>query len=182
MFLKRSFLNVAVLACALGVPAAASAAPILDAGWDYQELQVAGDPTDESPFSFTLSGWAYLRVTDAFTSGDTWEVYDEATGTPVLTTALFFPTVHPGAFGDGELPEFLDPGWTNPGTYTRGELLLAPGIYQFGITGDGVGGLAAGVGVRLDTAPAPVPEPATLLLVATGLGAAAARRRMKKRT
>jgi hypothetical protein len=54
------------------------------------------------------------------------------------------------------------------------------GSYSFGVVGDGVGGIPAGLFVRLDIKDGTVPEPTTIALLGLGLlGFIAARRRNK---
>jgi hypothetical protein len=100
---------------------------------------------------------------DCCVAGDTWFATDS--GSPILTTAFSFPTVHPAAFGDDFTGFSLDASWVLPTSFTRGEIVLLAGPHSLSLSTDGVGGIPAHVGVRLDS----VPEPTSLALLSGGL-------------
>jgi hypothetical protein len=118
------------------VAAPALAVPILDGGWSDDVTDGVGLPTVDSPYVFVLTAPAYLRVVDCCVSGDTWFVTDF--GSPLLTTAFSFPTVHPGAFGDDLTGFGLDTSWVAPLSFTRGEIVLLAGAHSLSLSTDGV--------------------------------------------
>lgn len=133
-------------------------------GWQYDELDAVGSPTISSPWTFTLVGPAIFSITDAFIVGDQYTV----SGDFSLVTALgLLPTVWVAPSNPT-----ADAAWAD-GRFQHGQITLGPGAYSISITGDGVGGIPAGLYIRLDT----VPEPATLVLVALGLVAVSFSRR-----
>lgn len=143
-------------ACAVAF-SMACAAPVVDGGWYADELQTAGGTTDNSPYAITLTKPAWFRITDAFLTGDDWQVFNF--GSPLLDPGL---QAFPAPFGDNA---DADDGWTSV-DFESGEILLGVGSYRITIAGDGGGGLPAGVFTRLDT----VPVPAALPLMAAGMG------------
>ena len=161
----KRFLAACLGLLVVAVAAPALAVPILDGGWSDDVTDGVGLPTVDSPYAFVLTAPAYLRVVDCCVSGDTWFVTDF--GSPLLTTAFSFPTVHPGAFGDDLTGFGLDTSWVAPLSFTRGEIVLLAGAHSLSLSTDGVGGIPAHVGVRLDSVP--VPEPTTLALLGGGV-------------
>jgi hypothetical protein len=142
-------------------------APVLDAGWVYDQVNQADpNPSVDSPYLYTLLNPAVFTVTDDFVQGDIYYVYDF--GTLILTTSLLGAQT---PFGGS------DPyGWITAGYY-KDQILLASGGHSLVVTGNGGGGLPAGFYTRLDS----VPEPASLLLIVLGLiGLAAAKRKIKE--
>jgi len=138
-------------------------APVLDAGWAYD--QVVGRLTDsvDSPYIYNLASPAYFRITDAFIVGDTYFVYDF--GSPILTTSLSYAGA-PTGFPD--LAPFLpESAWQNP-AYSGGEILLAPGAHHLTVQGDGFGTFPAGFYTQLTSVP--IPAPGAILLGSIGLG------------
>ncbi len=124
----------------------ASAAPILDGGWAYDQISAAFVDSDGSPYVYALPNPAYFRITDDFIDGDTYYVYDF--GLPILTTTLAYAGVPTG---------FPDPGesaWVSP-LYSGGEVVLGIGPHSLTIQGDGVGGIPAGFYTQLTSVPAP---------------------------
>jgi PEP-CTERM motif len=166
------------IAACLGLLLAAAAAParavpILDGGWSADVADGTFVPTVASPYVFVLTAPAYLRVVDCCVAGDTWFVTDS--GSPLLTTAFSFATVHPGAFGDDFTGFGLDTSWVSA-SYTRGEIVLLAGPHSLSLSTDGPGGIPAHVGVRLDS----VPEPTTLALLGGGLFSLGWKRRRRR--
>ncbi len=161
-------------AAALSVVAAPASAAVIVAGSGWQEDTVfeANAPTAGSPWTFSLSGPGVFRVTDAFLTGDSLWLYDGAT--LLANSALGAKS----GFG-GSTP--YDLGWTSA-AYAKIEYFLDPGSYAFTIVGDGLGGLPAGIGVRLDSlTTSPVPEPATWGLMIVGFGLMGAALRSSRR-
>jgi hypothetical protein len=82
-------------------PSSTPPAPVLDAGWAYDQINAAWVNSADSPYVYNLGGWATLTVTDDFIQGDVYRVFDS--GTLILETT-FTPGGQPlGGFvgGDG---------------------------------------------------------------------------------
>lgn len=152
---------ICLIAATLGSAGTAEAQLALDAGW-YNDhwrgtLPVFSDdsPNPESAgYAFTLFDPAILTVTDAYATGDVFNVYDE--GDLIGTTEF----VSIPAFGDllGEDASDFDPALENE-AYSSLQTLLSPGTYQLSFeTIDGLD--SGGFGVRLDS----IPEPVSALL------------------
>lgn len=162
-FLKASAATVVAL---IAIAPASAAVLVANTGWQSDTLTVAGQPTSNSPWTFTIATSGVLSVTDAFIVGDTYTLSGDVAG----VTA---PFVGGGVQADGSL---FGQAWAN-GRYSKIAINVGPGTYSFSITGDGAGGLPAGLGVRLDTA---VPEPMTWAMMVVGLGAVGASMRRRK--
>jgi hypothetical protein len=167
----RSKALVLAFASMLLSGAAVQAAPILDAGWEFDATLGASDvvlaaATDSvgSPYNYVLAAPAVFRITDQFVVGDIWSVFDF--GALILTTSF---VGFPAGFGDNAV---ADAGWTSP-FFSSGEVLLAAGNHQLTVQGDGEGGLPARFFTRIDS----VPEPTMGMLLVLGAVALAARRR-----
>jgi len=158
-------LAIAALLATASLPASA-AVLVLRSGWQSDNLDVAGQPTSNSPWTFTVTQSALFSLTDAFIVGDIWTVTGDIAG---------ISSFYAGASDMRADGSFFGNAWTN-GTYSHLEIPVGPGTYTFTITGDGAGGLPAGLGIRLDAA---VPEPSTWLMLVAGFGlmGAAMRRR-----
>jgi len=105
------------------------------------------------PWTFTLSSWTTLSVTDAFLQGDIFDVFDF--GSLILSTSVVAP--------DGGNDIGADPfGGFASALFSSGTVGLAPGAHELTIqvTTSPFGG---GAGYFR------VPEPATLTLFAFGL-------------
>lgn len=154
--------KVAVVCLFAMIAGTASAAPVLDAGWSYDEIDLAFTDSQQSPYTYDLEGCAYFRITDAFNVGDTFYVYDF--GSLILTTSAPYAGA-PTGFGD-----WGESAWQDS-SYSGGEILLAPGAHSLTIQGDGVGGLSAGFYTQLTSASCPaVPAPGAILLGSLGAG------------
>ncbi len=125
-------------------------APVLDAGWAYDQIDAAATDSVDSPYVYNLAGPANLTITDDFATGDTYFVYDF--GNPILTTAFAGSHGYGGQGGAG---------------YSWGTVLLGAGAHHITVQGDGVGGLSAGFYTRLDSASVPDASTTASLL---GLG------------
>ena len=160
----------AALAGALLVAFPLQAGPLaLNAGWQDDELDAAGDPTANSPWTFTISNSAWLSVVDCCNTGDVYTLSGDVTGVT---------TFYAGGAGDIQATGAYGSYWTDA-NYSKLAQLLGPGSYTFWITGDGAGGLPAGLGVRLDGA---VPEVATWGLMLLGFGGVGVAMRRAQRT
>jgi hypothetical protein len=122
-----------------------------------------GTPTsfaDAPPWTFTTgASGATLTVTDAFESGDLFQIFDF--GASAGLTSAFVPRAD---CGDDPVPCLGDPG-------------MSHGVFAFGVGSHSItivptASLGGGAGYfRLEgtAGPSPVPEPATVSLVAAGL-------------
>jgi hypothetical protein len=151
----KNLLLAAVAAIAFTAPASAAVLTV-GSGWQSDILSAAGQPTDNSAWTFTISSGAHLSVTDDFVVGDIYVLSGSVNG-----TSTFFAGPNDvratGSFGSA---------WLNP-SYSKFTTFLGAGTYKFSITGQGEGGIPAGLGVRLD---AGVPEPAAWAMMLAGFG------------
>ena len=122
---------------------------------------------DAPPWTFTASGaGATLRITDAFFSGDRFEIFDF--GVSLGLTSL--PALDVNC-GDDPVPCFANPAMST------GLFLLAAGNHSLTIIPTAaLEGGGAGY-FQVEGAAPVVPEPATLTLLATGLILSVRRRR-----
>jgi len=166
--MKSQLFAAALLA---GASTFASATAIVSGtGWHDDVVNTADTASTNSDWTFTVaSGTEAFRVVDCCVVGDVYKLWSGGVGGTLLATSTFYagaPTSNPiGGY------EYL---WLDA-SYSKLEYLVGPGSYSFTISGNGAGGLPAGLGVQL----APVPEPETYALMVAGLAAVgfAARRR-----
>jgi hypothetical protein len=147
-------------------PSLPAPAPIMNAGWAYDQVNGRGIPSVDSPYIYNLPVAAILRITDDFVQGDVYTVTDFAV--PILVTAVW--AAMPPLGGPGPDPF----GWLNAG-YAKGWIILPPGPHLLSVSGNGAGGIPAGFFTRIDM----VPEPSTFVLLSVGLGALGLLRRRK---
>ncbi len=155
-----------LLAIALAPLPATAATLTLDAGWTNDTLSSVPGPTDNSPWTFTVTSGAHFSLTDDFVTGDTYFVTGSINGTS---------TFYAGA-NDVRATGPNGSAWLNP-SYSKFSTYVGPGTYTFNVTGDGVAGVPAGLALRLDSN---VPEPASWAMMIAGFGlvGAAMRRRV----
>ncbi|GAA6187003.1 VPLPA-CTERM sorting domain-containing protein [Litorivita sp. NS0012-18] len=168
--MKHALSLVGATAVAALLAVSPASALTLDAGWEVDTLLTADFPSEDSPYTFTLTDDAYFRLTDAFLTGDVFGVYQS--GVLLAETTL---TAFASGFGDNFS---ADSAWTSA-DYGSLELLLGAGSYNLIVIGDGGGGTPADFYVRLDSAPA-VPLPASLPLLALGVAGFGMMKRRKK--
>ncbi len=138
-------------------PLATPPAPVLDAGWAYDQVNQAFHDSSDSPYVYDLTGPATFRITDDFALGDVYYVRDF--GSLILTTTFY----------SGSPTGFSDPsGWAND-DFSKGEILLGAGAHSLTVQGNGAGGVPAGFYTQLTTATPAVPVPGALVL--GGIGA-----------
>ena len=151
---------------------AAVYAVTVDGGWSSYTITAQGETGRLWIDDFTLTKDAWFRISDCCIAGDTYyfgfeiaPIDDALPVAQVYTTT--FTAFTSGPFGDSGSLDFYDDAWASA-AYSGYELYLNPGLYSFGIQmlAD-PGGVPAGVGVRVDTAP--VPEPSTVFLLGTGM-------------
>jgi hypothetical protein len=148
---------------------AAAAVLVADTGWQDDTLTAAGQPTEQSPWTFTVTQTSILSVVDCCATGD---VYTLSGDFAAATT--FFAGNASDVQAEGSYGSF----WLNA-NFSKLALTVGPGSYSFSITGAGEGGVPAGLGVRLDTAAA-VPEPATWAMMIIGFGAVGSAMRRRR--
>jgi len=116
-------------------------------------------PASSPPWTFTSGGSVNFTVTDAFSKGDSFSVFDFGV---LVGSTPFVPSG--GGATDDPAVAVLDP------TYSHGSFLLSPGSHSITIRADNspFGGGAAYF--RADAAVSPVPEPSTFALFGSVIG------------
>jgi hypothetical protein len=142
-------------------PLATPPAPVLDAGWAYDEVEHRFQDSTDSPYVYNLTGPATFRLTDAFVEGDVYYVRDF--GSLILTTTFYSGS--PTGFTNDATAEAA---WRHD-DFSKGEIVLGAGAHSLTVQGNGEGGLPAGFFTQLTTATPAVPVPGALVL--GGIGA-----------
>jgi hypothetical protein len=165
----KPFALAAIAAFALAAPVSATVLPV-NGGWQNDTLNVAGEPTENSDWTVTFASPGHVWVLDCCIVGDVYTLSGDIAG----STSFYV---------GGPLHPTLDPlaPWADA-RYSKLKKYVAAGSYTFSITGDGAGGLPAGLYVAATTGA--VPEPATWAMLIAGFGmvGAAMRRRAAVRS
>ncbi|MDE3091221.1 MAG: hypothetical protein KGJ80_17775 [Chloroflexota bacterium] len=158
--------NVALAGGGNGGPSGARPPITVGGGWVPFSWSHCGQPVDDQgAFTFTSSGVAALKVTDAFIDGDRFRVYDG--GTAIGDTSV--PVDDGATIGSNADGAFASTKWSH------GTFLLAPGSHSITIQtiAYATGFCSGGAYLRADPGPAlpsEVPEADTLLLMGGGVG------------
>jgi hypothetical protein len=157
---------------------------VVGTGWQSDEIDAAHMPSLGSPITFTVGAGKedLFSFTDCCIPGDSYTVMVNG-ATAFSTFHTLYPTPFDDSLGDGA--DFAGP-WTDT-AFAHLQLGFAPGSYSLTVEGDGIEGLPAGFGVRLDPGvgvgtQSGTPEPATwaaMLLGFGGIGAALRKRRQR---
>lgn len=149
--------SIAALASA---PAFAETALTVDGGWQYFSFGNVGSSFSNQPFTFTLTESAVLRVTDAYLSGDQFEVFGNGTSLGLTST----PTLGFDLGGDYDAAFASD-------NFSHGQWTLAAGTYS--ITGLTVLSPYSSGGAAISLSA--VPEPGSIALMLAGVAVLGAR-------
>lgn len=158
----------AAIAMFSAVPAQATVL-VSGSGWQTDEIVTLAQPSKNSNWTFTVVVASTLSLTDAFIPGDIYTLTGGVTGVSTFYAGSVSDAQSTGSYG----------GYWSDISYSKLAVLLAPGTYSFGITGNGASGAPAGFGVRLDASA--VPEPATWVLMTSAFGVMGAMLRRRRR-
>lgn len=140
---------------------------VVDGGW--QPFSFGGVGSSWGVFTFELTGSAELQVTDAFASGDQFEVFIN-TVSQGQTSA---PTTIGDNIGNNYSAAFLDPRWSS------GSFLLGPGSYT--ISGTTTLSPFGSGGAAIQLISGAIPEPGTWAMMIVGFGFVGGAMRFAKR-
>ncbi|MBM6577102.1 FxDxF family PEP-CTERM protein [Microvirga sp. SRT01] len=145
-----------LFASALAAPASAVTL-VQDSGWQYMSFGDVGSQISPS-FEFTVVGNATLKITDAFLSGDQFEVFLNGLSKGLTSTPV----------NDGSSAVDYDIAFSSS-SFSHGSYVLTSGNYVLtaAVTLSPYGG--GGGGVELISSGA-VPEPATWAMMIGGMG------------
>jgi hypothetical protein len=146
-----------LFASALAAPASAVTL-VQDSGWQYMSFGGVGSQINPS-FEFTVVGNATLKITDAFLSGDQFEVFLNGLSKGLTSTPI----------NDGSTASFDYDGAFASSSFSHGSYVLTSGNYVLtaAVTLSPYGG--GGGAVELISSGA-VPEPATWAMMIGGMG------------
>lgn len=144
------------LAALVSAPAFAETPLTVEGGWHWFTFGGVGSSFSEQPFTFTLTDAAVLRVTDAYLSGDQFEVFSNGTSLGLTSAA----TTGFDVMGDYDAAFASD-------NFSHGQWTLAAGTYS--ITGTTILSPynAGGAAISLSA----VPEPESIALMLAGVAA-----------
>ena len=115
--------KLALIVALAMAPLAANAATLtVDTGWDNDTLSSVPGPTDNSPWTFTLTSGAHFTLTDCCVTGDTYTVAGDINGTS---------TFYAGASdkrGTGTYGSY----WLNS-AYSKFSTYVGAGTYTFNV-------------------------------------------------
>ena len=152
MMKSKVLITIALLAGALAAKAQElntanlpAPAPVLNAGWNYDQVDVVAQNSEDSPYVYNITSPEEFTITDAFVAGDNYFVYDN--GILILTTTV---PGGPGTPTSNPATAYADGG------FSEGSVLLGDGSHSLTIQSDlGAGLGAAGFYDRLDSVSAP---------------------------
>lgn len=162
-------LMIAALSLSLAAPVANAASLALDGGWT--SLNFSTTSWDDN-YTFTLLNTAYLYVTDAYVSGDMFEVFSGGSSLGITSSVIDNAGLHiagdfDAAFASSDFSSAVF-------TLGAGSYNISGSMIQLA---DGFFGGSAGIQISSTN---PVPVPAAGLLLLTALGGIAGLRRRKK--
>lgn len=165
----RNLLKLASAMVALGLSSvtAHATAITVDSGWVPFSFGAVGSGASGQPFTFSSAGTTTLTVTDAFLSGDRFEVFNFASSLG-LTSAPTSSGVDIFSNPDGAL---LDPQWSS------GSWVLGAGSYSITITTVASPFGGGGAYLRVDSGGTVPDGSSTFVLALIGLVAALKARR-----
>jgi hypothetical protein len=177
-----------LVGAALGVATLAVAAPssatalLVNTGWQYDQVNAANAASQNSPLTFTVAPGTtdLFSLSDGFKAGDVYEVTINGVISAITSFSLYSTPFNNNL---GPAAGFFAADWLNS-NFSHLQLSFAPGTYSIVVTGNGAGGLPAGVGERLDNGSLAIPEPATWATMLVGFGGMgmAMRNARRKRT
>ncbi|WCL53809.1 PEPxxWA-CTERM sorting domain-containing protein [Gimibacter soli] len=169
------------LALGLATGASASVSYTVDSGWRaFSWSGNEGTFTSEGGFTFDVVGAAELTLTDAYSYGDIFEVFDDGSS---LGLTSIVPSYDAGKPNVGSNMESAISNGFSQGTFylSAGSYLIDFSIYQSAVDASGAAYGSGGAFFRVDSIEGGVPEPATWLMMIMGfglVGVAASRKRL----
>jgi hypothetical protein len=169
MFKKRLFASAVLIICFGFGMTQTHATPItVGSGWFVFVFGEVGSPFSNEPFTFSLASAGSLKVTDAYLSGDQFEILDNAVS---LGDTSVPTTTGDQIFADFDMA-FTDLRWSSR------EFSLGPGSHTItGITKASPFG-SGDAALRVDLKQ--IPEPASMLLISIGLAGLGFTRRRRR--